>query len=81
MEKISVNCSILFQGIAPLKIQLTPNTPYTSRSKTYVTGSSPNFTQNVNFLIPNTDVNSQRNVSIDSDIQYMAIHLDDLYYQ
>ena len=80
MDKISDNCSILFQGIVPSKIQLTPNTPYTSRSKIYVTSSSPNFTRNVNFLIPNTDINDQRNVTIDSDIQYMGIHLDDLYY-
>ena len=68
------------QGIISSKIQLTPNTPYASRSKIYVTSSSPNFTRNVNFLVPNTETNIQRNVTIDSDIQYTGINLDDLYY-
>ena len=80
MVKNSVDCSIFFQGIVPSKIQLTPNTPYASRSKIYVTTSSPNFTRNVNCLIPNADINTQRNVTIDSDIQYTGINLDDLYY-
>ena len=68
------------QGIISSKIQLTPNTPYASRSKIYVTSSSPNFTRNANFLVPNTETNIQRNVTIDSDIQYTGINLDDLYY-